>query len=303
MPTNLLDRVSPYLLLTLTTLFWAGNFNIARALSPIVPALGLSFWRWLVASCLLLPFAWQAMRTQWPLFKQHWLLVLMLALLGITGFNSLVYVGLDTTTVTNGVLLQSINPIVIMLLATVFLHEQARLYQWLGILLSLAGVLIILAHGELALLQNLSFKLGDLLILGAVGCWSVYTILLRKVPEALKGLPLLGYTITFGTLFILPLYALESVHTQPMPFTPVSVAGIAYVAIFPSLLAYLFWNHATNKLGASRAGQFSHLVPVFGILIATLGLGERLQSFHFIGSLLVAAGLLLTNLKGHRTNH
>ena len=102
-----------------------------------------------------------------------------------------------------------------------------------------------------------------------------------------------------GALAILPLYVYESVTFQTMPVTAVSVASIAYVAVFPSLLSYMFWNHATQKLGVNRTGQFSHLMPVFGILLATLLLGERLQLYHALGMLLVAAGLVLTNKITH----
>lgn len=298
--SSILDRFSPYLLLTLTTLFWAGNFNVGRALNGLVPPLGLSFWRWFIALLILLPFAWQVMCQQFTLFKQHWLLIVALSFFGITCFNSLVYLGLQTTTATNGVLLQSVNPILIIMLAHLFLQEKTSLPQWLGVILSLVGVLVILAHGDLQVLRQFAFKTGDLFILGAVLSWSTYTVLLRKLPNALKGLPLLGYTLSIGTLIILPFYLSETLQGRPMPFNAISVAGVAYVALFPSLMAYWFWNHATHKIGASRTGQFTHLIPVFGILIATVVLGEQLHLYHLIGSLLVALGLVLTNKQWKR---
>ncbi len=298
--TSVLDRFSPYLLLTLTTLFWAGNFNVGRALNGVVPPLGLSFWRWFIAWLILLPFAWQAMYQQFTVFKQHWRLIVALSFFGITCFNSLVYLGLQTTTATNGVLLQSVNPILIILLASLFLQEKTTLQQWFGVILSLLGVLIILAHGDWQVLQQFAFKQGDLIILAAVLSWSIYTVLLRKLPNALKGLPILGYTLTLGMLMILPFYLVETWQGRPMPLTWISVSGVAYVALLPSLMAYWFWNHATHKIGASRTGQFTHLIPVFGILIATLVLGEQLHLFHLAGSLLVALGLVLTNVQWKR---
>ena len=295
MQHSFLDRFSPYLLLVLTILFWAGNFNLARAIHADVPPLGLSFWRWAVAALILLPFAWGSMRAALPLAREHWRLVLALAVLGIAGFNSLVYVGLQTTTATNGVLLQSVTPITMILLAGLVLHEKSTLAQWAGIGVSLVGVLVIITKADWQVLQQLAFNRGDMWIVLATLDWSLYTVLLRKLPQGLRGMPILGFSITLGALAILPLYVYESVTFQTMPVTAVSVASIAYVAVFPSLLSYMFWNHATQKLGVNRTGQFSHLMPVFGILLATLLLGERLQLYHALGMLLVAAGLVLTN--------
>ncbi|WP_028488096.1 DMT family transporter [Thiothrix lacustris] len=297
MQNSVLDRFSPYLLLVLTVLFWAGNFNLARAIHVEVPPLGLSFWRWAVAALILLPFAWASMRVALPLARVHWRLVLALSVLGVAGFNSLVYLGLQTTTATNGVLLQSVTPITMILLAGLVLHEKSTVMQWVGIVVSLLGVVVIITRADVRVLQHLAFNRGDVWILAATLDWSLYTVLLRKLPEGLKGLPILGFTVGLGALVILPFYLHESLTFQTMPVTAVSVASIAYVAVFPSLLSYMFWNHATQRLGVNRTGQFSHLMPVFGILLATLLLGERLQFYHAIGMMLVAAGLVLTNLK------
>lgn len=296
MTHSILDRVSPYLLLILTTLFWAGNFNLARAVSTQVPPLGLSYWRWAIAALVLLPFVWKHLASTWGVFKQHWLLVGALALLGITGFNSLVYLGLQTTTAVNGVLMQSVCPIFIIILAAFLVGEKATALQWLGIIISLVGVVIILIQGNIQVLKTLSFTKGDLIVLLAVLSWALYTVLLRKLPLALKGLPILGYTIILGSMMILPLYLYETFYlNHPMPISWVSIGSVAYVAIFPSLLAYWFWNYATAKLGASRTGQFTHLIPVFGLTIATLLLGEHLHGFHWVGGALVALGLVLSN--------
>lgn len=298
MALSVLDRVSPYLLLVLTTLFWAGNFNLARAVSTQIPPMGLSYWRWTVAALILIPLIWRHLASTGSVFKQHWKLVLSLSLLGITGFNSLVYLGLQTTTAVNGVLMQSVCPIFIIMLAAGLLGEKATGLQWLGIGVSLAGVVIILIKGDIKVLQTLSFTQGDLIVLLAVLSWALYTVLLRKLPITLKGLPILGYTIVIGSIMILPLYSYETlVKAHPMPLSWLSVSSVAYVAIFPSLLAYWFWNHATSQLGASRTGQFTHLIPVFGLTIATLLLGEQLHGYHWLGGVLVALGLILSNWK------
>lgn len=299
MAVPFLDRVSPYLLLVLTTLFWAGNFNLARAVSTQIPPMGLSYWRWAIAALILVPLVWKYIVSTWSVFLKYKYLVLALALLGITGFNSLVYLGLQTTTAVNGVLMQSVCPIFIIILAVWLIGERASTLQWLGVVVSLVGVVIILIKGDWQVLHTLSFNRGDLIVLLAVLSWALYTVLLRKLPKELKGLPILGYTIVLGSFMILPLYLYETfVLAHPMPLTWVSIGSVAYVALFPSLLAYWFWNHATAKLGASRTGQFTHLIPVFGLTIATLLLGEQLHGYHWIGGLLVAAGLVLSNWQG-----
>lgn len=296
-PVNPLDQVSPYLLLVLTTLFWGANFNVARAVSEQVPPLGLSFWRWAIAWLILLPFVIRPMQRQWSSARRHWPLVLALSALGVAGFNSLVYLGLQTTSATNGTIMQSINPIFIILLAGIVLGERTTVQQWLGIVISLAGVLSILSRGNIDTLTRLDFQAGDLFVLCSVVVWGIYTVLLRKLPAELKGLPVLGYTVLSGSLIILPFYLLETLDGRPMPVSVISISSVLFVALFPSVLSFLFWNHATQQLGANRTGQFTHLVPTFGILIAITVMGERLQGFHLLGIALVVCGLVLANYK------
>ncbi|PWQ96247.1 DMT family transporter [Leucothrix arctica] len=297
MKTNYLDRLSPYLLLVLTTLFWAGNFNLARGISGDVPPMGLSFWRWVIAFIIFIPFAYRPMKKSWELMKQHFGLVFFLSLLGVTLFNSLVYIGLQSTTAINGVLMQSVCPIIIILLSTLIFGDRSTLMQWVGVLISLTGVGAILVKADITALAGLHFNQGDLWILLAVSCWALYTALLRKLPAALKGVPILGYTMVIGIMLIAPFYVFESLTFKTMPVTLTSVSSIAYVSIFASLLAFLFWNNAASRLGANRTGQFIHLIPAFGLTISTLVLGEQLQNYHYIGMTLVASGLILANLK------
>ena len=295
MQQGILERFSPYLLLVLTTLFWAGNFNVARAVSGEVPPLGLSFWRWMIASLILLPFALVPMWRQRAHFLENWLLVTVLAVCGVTLFNSLVYLGLQTTTAINASLMQSINPVFIIVLSRLVLGRRAGGRQWTGVFISLAGALVILTRGDPAVIGTLGFARGDLVVVLAVLVWGIYTVLMKKLPVALQGLPLLGYTLAIGTLLILPFYLAETAAGWPMPVSRTSILSVLYVAIFPSVLAYLFWNHAIARIGPEKTGHFSHLIPVFGILIATLILGESFRGYHFAGMLLVAGGLLLAN--------
>jgi drug/metabolite transporter (DMT)-like permease len=288
---------SPYLLLVLTTLFWSGNFVLARAVHLEVPPVGLSFWRWALAGLLLLPFVWREMVTQWPLVRENLPLVIALALLGISSFNTLVYLGLQITTASNGVLLQSVIPLLIILLSRLILGVLVTAGQGLGILVSLLGVLIIITRGDLQVLLQFAVSRGDLLVLAAVVAWGFYSILLKKLPAALRGLPLLGYTIAIGVVGIAPLYVWEMTQGAYMTLGVVTLMSVGYVAIFPSLLAYLFWNRAIEQLGPNRSGQFIHLMPIFGSLLSVLFLGERLHLYHLVGILFVAAGIYIATLR------
>lgn len=292
-----LDNYSPYLLLVLTTLFWGSNFNLGRYVSGEIPPIALSFWRWVIAFLILLPFAFKAMKSSFYDFKENWILIGILSFLGVACFNSLVYLGLQQTTAVNAALMQSVCPLLIIVLASFFISEQPTGYQWSGVLLSLAGIVLIIAKGDLYSLLKLDINQGDFIVVLAVLCWALYTVLLRKLSKSCKGIALLGYNIFIGIFLIFPFYIYEHIYHKEITLNLITISSVTYVAIFPSVVAYLFWNHATSQLGAGKTGQFIHLIPVFGILLATLLLGEKLEGFHFSGSVLVAMGLLLANWK------
>lgn len=288
--------ISPYLLLVLVTLFWAGNSVVARYIRLEMPPISLSFWRWAVAGALLLPFVWRDMRRDWPLVKANQGTVALLALLGVTNYNTFLYLALQTTTASNALLLVSTMPLVIILLSRLILGSSIQLRQSLGITASMAGVAVIVAHGELKRLLELNLSSGDLWVLAAVFSWGVYSVLLKRRPVGLDGMSLLGYTVVIGTMFILPLYLWELGTGRTVNLNLLTLSSVFYVALFPSLLAYLFWNHAVEEVGPNRAGQFVHLVPVFGTLMSVFLLGERLHGYHYAGISLVAVGIVLATV-------
>ncbi|MCP5416195.1 MAG: DMT family transporter [Chromatiaceae bacterium] len=288
--------ISPYLLLVLVTLFWAGNSVVARYIRLEMPPISLSFWRWAVAGALLLPFVWRDMRRDWPLVKANQGTVALLALLGVTNYNTFLYLALQTTTASNALLLVSTMPLVIILLSRLILGSSIQLRQSLGITASMAGVAVIVAHGELKRLLELNLSSGDLWVLAAVFSWGAYSVLLKRRPVGLDGMSLLGYTVVIGTMFILPLYLWELGTGRTVNLNPLTLSSVFYVALFPSLLAYLFWNHAVEEVGPNRAGQFVHLVPVFGTLMSVFLLGERLHGYHYAGISLVAVGIVLATV-------
>lgn len=302
-PTRLLQKLFdlPYILLLMPPLFWSGNFVLGRAVRADIPPIGLAFWRWAGGSFLILAFAWPYLKRDWPVIQRHWPILGLLSFLGVATFNTLVYTGLRSTTAINALLMQSVMPVMIILLAYLFFSEAATLRQGLGIMLSLAGVLTIIGQGDVHLLASLSLNRGDLLIFIAVVGYAAYSILLRRRP-ALHPLSFIAITFILGALMLLPLYLWESWAIQPVMLDRVSLLTIGYVMIFPSILAYLCYNRGVELVGASRAGLFVHLMPVFGSLLAIVFLGESLRWYHGLGIVLILAGILLANRSRPRSN-
>jgi drug/metabolite transporter (DMT)-like permease len=286
---------TPALLLIVSTLCWSGNFVLGRAMHEHVPPIGLAFWRWTVALLLVAGFAAPHLRKDWPALRAEPLRLALLAFLGVASFNSLVYLGLNTTTATNAVLLQSVMPLLIFLASYLIYREAVRPIQGLALAISMVGVATIISHGSLAALLSLSLRPGDGWVLLAVAFYALYSVLLRRRPDV-HPLSFLAATFALGALMLLPVYAVEHLAVRQIRFDGPTLASIAYVAVFPSVVAYLCFNRAVEVAGANRAGQYLHLMPVFGSVLAALFVGERLAWFHWAGAALIAVGILLARV-------
>jgi drug/metabolite transporter (DMT)-like permease len=290
--------VRAVLFLSLAALFWSGNFVVARGVSGKVPPLGLAFWRWVVALAILAVAARRPLRAQWRVIARAWPIVVPLGILGVGNFNMLVYVGLQDTTATNGLLLQSACPAFIVAISSMIGAGHPTARQLAGIATSLAGVAIILARGALGNLSALAFAPGDLWVLAAVLSWALYTILLARRPPEVDPLALLTALVLIGVLWVAPWYALEIARGRRMRLDGTTVASIGYVAAFASVAAYALWNAGVARVGASRAGVFLHLMPAFGSVLAIAFLGERFRGFHAAGIALILAGVWLAGMVG-----
>lgn len=282
----------PVLLLVLATLFWSGNFVLGRAVRLDVPPVGLAFWRWFGGTTLLVGFAWPYLKRDWGVITRHWKIITLLSILAVTTFNTLIYIGLQFTTALNALLMQSSMPVIIVLMSFLFFRERVTGVQAVGISLSLIGALAIVAQGNLAVLLNLTFNFGDVLVMVAVFCYAAYSALLRKRP-ALHPLSFLAITFIIGTTFLVPFYLWEHGSGRVMQFDTVTIISVLYVATFPSILSYLFFNRGVELIGANRAGLFIHLMPIFGSLMAIVFLSERLRWFHGVGIVLIVLGIYL----------
>ncbi|GHD74999.1 DMT family transporter [Vogesella fluminis] len=282
-----------YLLLTLTALFWSGNFVLARAMHASVAPMTLSFARWSIALLLLLPFGAVPAWRQRVLWLPHWRRLLLLALLGVTGFNSLAYWGLQYTAATNAVLLNSFIPILIVAFGALFFGVAIARRQALAVAISFAGVLLVVAHGDWQRLAALDINRGDAVVFLAMVAWALYTLLLRGLPPALDRIGLLTLQVAIGLAGIAPLFAWELASGRHTPLNAATLATFAYVGTLPSVAAYYFYNLGVARVGAARAGMFIHLMPGFGALLSMLFLGEALQLYHLAGIMLILAGVTL----------
>ena len=289
------NQAYAYLLLILTSLFWSGNFVVARAAHAAIPPMALSLGRWLIALLILLPFATRYAWRDRALLRSQWRRITALAAVGVAGFNSLAYAGLQYTSATNAVLTNSFIPILILPLSALFLHERISRRQIVGVLISFIGVMVIFSHGELGRLLALDLNHGDMLLLLAALDWAVYTLLLRGLDPALDRFGLLLVLVVLGIVFIAPWTAWEWLQGRSFAWSAGNLATFLYVGIFPSVLAYLFYNYGVQRVGASRAGSFIHLMPVFGVVLAWIFLGERFDWFHGLGIAGIFGGLLLSS--------
>lgn len=282
----------PYLLLSLTSLFWAGNTVLGRFIVGHVPPVTLAVIRWAGACVILLPFAAPHIRRDWPVIKRHFWLMTALALTGFSAYNTMAYIGLQYTSAINGLLLQSTAPLFIALWAFALYGERVTPRQAGGVLVSLTGVIVILCRGSLDVLLATAFNRGDIWCLVALVIYAYYTAALRQRPP-MHPLSFLAVAMGWGAVMLTPFLAWEIASGRTMVFDAVTVATFAYVCIFPSLLGYLFLNRGIELIGANRAAPFVHLVPVFGSVLAIVVLGEPLQVFQAVGYALVFAGITI----------
>jgi drug/metabolite transporter (DMT)-like permease len=291
---NRMIKLLPHLLLAIAPLCWASNAVLARGVVDIIPPVSLAFWRWTTASLLLFPFAYQHVKRDWPLFTRHWKMLLFLSLFGITGFNTLLYIAVHTTTAINAALIQTTMPAAIIVITWIVFKEKVTRLQTTGIGLCLLGACLVVLRGRFSTFFELSFVQGDLLMLVAILLYALYSVFLRRRPP-MHPLSFLVYTFVMGAMGLLPFYVWELSCHGAFRLSAGTAFSISYLAVFPSIVAFFCWNRGVELIGANRAGLFITLIPVFASLMAIIWLGESLKAFHIIGMLLIFTGMILFN--------
>lgn len=287
---------SAWPLLILANLFWSCNIVLGRGVVGMVPPIALAYWRWTGAFLIAVGFAWPRLKQDLPVLLRHWPMMLLLSATGIASYNTMSYIGLTSTTALNVLLLQSAGPLIIIIWAFALFGERPTAWQSAGVLLSLIGVATIAAHGSVETLLHLQLNRGDIWILAAMVIYGIYAAMFRRRPAA-HPLSFLITTMGLGSMMILPFYLWEVANGGRIEGGPPAWLAMAYIAVFPSFVAYLFFNRGIELIGAARAGQSWHLMPVFGSILAVMFLDETFYIYHAVGIALIGGGIAVASLR------
>ncbi|MEN3346276.1 MAG: hypothetical protein V7635_2852 [Arthrobacter sp.] len=280
------------LYLVLATLFWSGNFVVGQAAVASMTPLDLTFWRWTLAAAPLLLLAHFVEKPDWGAVLRRWRVLLLLSVLGMSGYTLLLYGALGHTSAVNASLITAANPALIVVMAIFLLGEKTTRLGWTGICLGLLGVLLVLTRGELQRVFSLSINTGELLMIGAIVVWGFYTILARRLQ--IPAIAATAVQVVMATVMLAPFALAMNVR---LPETAAEGWSLAYIALFPSLGAYLLWNLALKSTSPGTAGNYLNLIVVFTAII-TVAMGTPLSAVQIVGGLMVIAGVLLTGVKG-----
>ena len=287
-----------YLFLILTTLFWAGNFIVGKAASLFdIPPFTLNFYRWTFAWLILAPFTLKEKIEKKNYIIENIKLILILGITSITIFNSIVYYSLNFTQVISGVLMISTIPVMIIVFCWLLKIEKTNIYQILGVIFSLLGVVIIITKADLSILLNLNFNKGDLWMVVAMFSWALYSALLRKKKLEISQLSLLQTIISAGLIFLLPAYMIELSLGYKANINLPFILTLSYVVLFPGLASFILWIKGISIIGSNRSGIFLHLIPIFSTIMAIIIFKEKFMIYHLIGAILIITGIILSSKK------
>ena len=283
-------------MLVCATLFWAGNFIVGKfAFLTNIPPLSLVFYRWLLVWIILLPFTYKDILKSKDTILNNLPLLFFLGFTSVGLFNSFTYLSLIHTQVINSTLFNTAIPAVIILLCFLFNIEKTNKFQIMGLIVSVLGILSIITKLDIEILLSLNFNKGDIIMIGGVITWGVYSTLLKKKKFTLPLLSLVHVICTFGLICVFPQFLYEFSQGQFIKFDINLGYLLIFLAIFPSIGSYYCWAGAVSIIGANRAGIFLSLIPLFSTIMAITIFNEQFQFFHLIGAVLIILGLFLSN--------
>jgi drug/metabolite transporter (DMT)-like permease len=287
-----------YLLLFLTTLFWSGNFIVGKAASIYeIPPFSLNFYRWLFAWLILFPFTYKEIIKKKDYVLKNLGFFIVLGITSITIFNSIVYYSLNFTQVISGVLMISTIPVMIIFISSLLKIEKTNIFQIIGVILSLTGVVFIITKADVEILKTLNFNKGDITMVVAMFSWATYSALLKKKKYELSQITLLEVVITFGLVFLIPIYFIEMNMGYLIKLGKPFYLTLTYVVLFPGLCSFFFWIKGISIIGANRSGVFLHLMPIFGAVMAMIIFDEKFMFYHLLGAVFILMGIILSNRK------
>ncbi len=291
-----MQNTKAYIMLVCATLFWAGNFIVGKfAFLANIPPMSLVFYRWSLVWIILLPFTYKEVIRSREIILKNLPLLIFLALTSVGLFNSFTYLSLVYTQVINASLFNTAIPAIIILLCFLFKIENTNKYQILGLIISILGILSIITKLNLEIIYSLNFNKGDLIMIGGVITWGLYSSFLKKKTFILPLLTLVHVLCSFGLIFIFPQFVYEFSQGQKIDFNIDLIYILIFLALFPSIGSYYCWAGAVSIIGANRAGIFLSLIPLFSTIMAIYFYNEQFQFFHLIGAILIILGLFLSN--------
>ena len=291
-----MQNIKAYTMLVCATLFWAGNFMVGKlAYFENIPPMTLVFLRWSLVWIILLPFTYKEILSNKNIILKNLPLLFFLALTSVGLFNSFTYLALAHTQVINASLFNTAIPAMIIFLCFLLKIEKTNKFQIFGLIISVLGILSIITKLNLNIMLSLSFNKGDLIMIGGVITWGLYSAFLKKKKFTLPLLTLVHILCTLGLLFILPQFLYELSQGLTIKINTNLVYTLIYLALFPSIGSYYCWAGAVAIIGPNRAGIFLSLIPLFSTIMAIIFFNEQFQFFHLIGSILIILGLFLSN--------
>ena len=289
---------SAYFFLFLATLFWAGNFIVGKFASYYaIPPFSLNFYRWFFAWLILAPFTIQEIIKKKDYIIKNYKYYLILGITSVTIFNSIVYYSLNFTQVISGVLMISTIPVMIIFISSILKIEKTNIFQILGVVCSFIGVILIITKANFEILINLDFNKGDITMVLAMLSWATYSALLKKKKHNLSQLTLLEVIISFGLLFLIPIYFIEYRMGYKISLDKHFVQVLFYVVLFPGLASFIFWIKGISLIGPNRSGVFLHLMPILSAIMAMIIFDEKFMFYHILGAIFILTGILLSNKK------
>jgi len=262
-----------------------------------VPPFSLNFYRWFFAWLILAPFTIPEILEKRNYIIKNYKLFIILGVTSITVFNSIVYYSLNFTQVISGVLMISTIPVMIMLFSSILKIEKTNIFQIIGVIFSFAGVIMIITKANIQILKNLDFNKGDITMVIAMFSWALYSTLLKGKKYELTQISLLQVVITFGLIFLIPVYFIEYQIGFRINLGLPFILILSYVVLFPGLASFLLWIKGISMIGANRSGVFLHLMPILSAIMAMFFFSEKFMFYHILGACFIVTGILLSNKK------
>ena len=289
---------SAYLFLVLATFCWSGNFIVGKFATVYeIPPLTLNVFRWISVWFILIPFTYKEIFENLPYIKKNWLVISFMGVITISTFNSVVYFALNYTQVINAVLMLSAIPAATIVLSSLMKIEETNIFQLLGLVLSVIGIGSIISNGDIQKIISLDFNKGDMWMLVCVITWSLYSTLLKKNNFKFSQFTLIQLMVSVGILFLIPQFFYEKSIGLELNLDKNFFLILIYVAIFPAIAAYYFWQKGIEIIGPNRASMFIQLMPLFSAVMAIIIFKEKFELYHFIGAIFILSGIYLSNRK------